>query len=625
MPLHLAPNSSLHPPPVPPSTIPALLPGTLEPPLYDLLPVTRAFTNSLHKAWTTKDSAGGTAGALEASSRHSFTLRQLLKELARKYDQYDEFAQQDAHELLRHLLDSMQMEEKDVMKRLAQGRPRRISSLSNGERPPEPTLSPFVDVLFGGLLSSVVVCETCKSVSHTYEGFLDISLSMRGDEDTPKARKRDKLRSWLKPRGGKDATMSEPEGSDTEKRHGHRSARKKHHGLGHGRASRQTSDAESDGASLGRSASTKLAKSVRPSFSFRRKGKHAKDKDSGSCADSLSGTGTSPPSGPPTPRPGSPVSLSASMAEQGENAHSAAPTPAQSAYIQRILFGPPSPPETIDPLAKLRAAHAGDMKAATAATVDYGLVDSLKSFMSVEVLEGENAFACHKCWKIKNGHFRQPKSSSAPATTPHTVASSGILPTQSEVPFIEVHESEGPNGVEGGDRGRYAVHRGLVRTPSPLRQMVERKPSVSSGHVYDERMTDSSVQSSNLSLSTSPTSQSTSATSRSYAPTRSTSSGSTGSASTASLQPRGDSDSDGLSEPSSDSDFDDPIPDAGKRPAFFRPALTRAQSRNKHYVLRRAFKRYLIAKAPEVLVFHIKRFKQTGGGGIYVSFASLKK
>ncbi|KLT43666.1 hypothetical protein CC85DRAFT_226517, partial [Cutaneotrichosporon oleaginosum] len=56
-------------------------------------------------------------------------------------------------------------------------------------------LIPFVDVLFGGLLASIVVCETCKSVSHTYEGFLDLSLSMRGDDDAPaRQRKRDRFR-----------------------------------------------------------------------------------------------------------------------------------------------------------------------------------------------------------------------------------------------------------------------------------------------------------------------------------------------------------------------------------------------------------------------------------------------
>lgn len=41
-------------------------------------------------------------------------LRPLLGTLGRKYDQYLDFAQQDAHEFLRILLDAMRMEEFDV-------------------------------------------------------------------------------------------------------------------------------------------------------------------------------------------------------------------------------------------------------------------------------------------------------------------------------------------------------------------------------------------------------------------------------------------------------------------------------------------------------------------------------
>jgi len=38
----------------------------------------------------------------------------LLTTLGQKYDQYLDFAQQDAHEFLRILLDAMRMEEQDV-------------------------------------------------------------------------------------------------------------------------------------------------------------------------------------------------------------------------------------------------------------------------------------------------------------------------------------------------------------------------------------------------------------------------------------------------------------------------------------------------------------------------------
>lgn len=40
--------------------------------------------------------------------------RPILAALGQKYDQYLDFAQQDAHEFLRILLDAMRMEEQDV-------------------------------------------------------------------------------------------------------------------------------------------------------------------------------------------------------------------------------------------------------------------------------------------------------------------------------------------------------------------------------------------------------------------------------------------------------------------------------------------------------------------------------
>jgi ubiquitin carboxyl-terminal hydrolase 16/45 len=580
----------------------------------------------LHKAWTLKDNGGGTSGPGESSSRHAMTLRALLKELARKYDQYDEFAQQDAHELLRHLLDSMEMEEKDVIKRIGQARtaagappaapaPNALSvSLAPTEaEQPEVELVPFVDVLFGGLLASVVVCETCKSVSHTYEGFLDLSLSMRNDDDAPaRQRKRDRFRglaSRLAPKGKhldhSHATMSEPEGSDSE--HG----RHRHLGLGHGRAPRQpSSDADSTHSSgLNRSSSTKLGSRVRPSFSFRRKDKDKKDKDKSKAGTSPDKSDKSPgvspqldpsarlepappvpDSGPPTPRAGSPDPGSStpslpSSHHHHHHHHAAAPTPAQAAYIQRILYGPPGPPDVNDPLAKLRAAHAGE----ATPPKDYGLVESLKSFTAVEVLEGDNAFACHKCWKIKVGRYSQHSSETQ-------------TPANGHVPSIAVE------GTDDARSGRDVPRNpGIVRAPSPLRQVVQ-TPEYSPAPSGSTSLT--AVTSNGAYSVDSYTSSSTAC-----ATDTSSASGST-------AFPAAESESDGLSDSSSDSD-DEPPPDLQRR-SFLRPGLSRRQSRNKHFVLRRAFKRYLIAKAPEVLVFHIKRFKQTTSS-VYSTFSSLKK
>jgi ubiquitin carboxyl-terminal hydrolase 16/45 len=65
------------------------------------------------------------------------------------------------------------------------------------EIPPEEKLQSFIDMLFGGKLASFLVCETCKHISHTYEDFNDLSLSIK-PEDFAKERKRNKFKLFAK-------------------------------------------------------------------------------------------------------------------------------------------------------------------------------------------------------------------------------------------------------------------------------------------------------------------------------------------------------------------------------------------------------------------------------------------
>ena len=58
-------------------------------------------------------------------------------------------------------------------------------------------LESFVDMLFGGRLASILVCEKCKKVSVTYEDFNDLSLSIK-PEDYVKERKRDRFKMFAK-------------------------------------------------------------------------------------------------------------------------------------------------------------------------------------------------------------------------------------------------------------------------------------------------------------------------------------------------------------------------------------------------------------------------------------------
>jgi ubiquitin carboxyl-terminal hydrolase 16/45 len=185
--------------------IPSLRDDALEPENTKLLPVTMAFERALGRAWRAKDasippglntslSASITSAADHNAQRQTsissasdvdkpLSLRSLLRELAKKYDQYDGFRQQDAHELLRHLLDSMSMEEKDLIKVFQPPPPpkvdgegkvaRRSRSDSDTQQVDAPVdgikeedrMIPFTDALFSGSLVSAVICEGCKTVS----------------------------------------------------------------------------------------------------------------------------------------------------------------------------------------------------------------------------------------------------------------------------------------------------------------------------------------------------------------------------------------------------------------------------------------------------------------------------
>ena len=150
-------------------------------------------------------------------------IRSILNALGQKYDQYLDFAQQDAHEFLRILLDAMRMEEQDVRKFIVrssfyslsfqiikkrqpppphQKKRRRTtitsadSSFKTADKREEPGLLSFADMIFGGQLTSILVCQKCKHVSQTYEDFNDISLSIK-PEDYYTHKKRDRFKKMV--------------------------------------------------------------------------------------------------------------------------------------------------------------------------------------------------------------------------------------------------------------------------------------------------------------------------------------------------------------------------------------------------------------------------------------------
>lgn len=103
-------------------------------PTAEDLPLNTAFRRVLERTWG-PDSPSSNSGSLSASNSSdsmpsssaagarktgktpAVNPKQLLARIAEKYDQYRDYGQQDGHELLRHLLDAMRMEEMDVSAR----------------------------------------------------------------------------------------------------------------------------------------------------------------------------------------------------------------------------------------------------------------------------------------------------------------------------------------------------------------------------------------------------------------------------------------------------------------------------------------------------------------------------
>ncbi|KAH9941094.1 cysteine proteinase [Epithele typhae] len=181
----------------------------------DGMPLGDIFVTVLQKAWTIQD----------ARRKESMSPKEILTTIGRKYDQYLDFRQQDAHEFLRHMLDAMRMEELDIIKKRQPPPPKTKGKRKHLDNDVSPSSSPlpvavtsspsdaavspsheylpptdedklvsFVDMLFGGQLASILVCEKCKKISITHEDFNDLSLSIKPEDYAKDRRKRDRFK-----------------------------------------------------------------------------------------------------------------------------------------------------------------------------------------------------------------------------------------------------------------------------------------------------------------------------------------------------------------------------------------------------------------------------------------------
>ncbi len=331
------------------------------------------------------------------------------------------------------------------------------------------------------------------------------------------------------------------------------------------------------------------------------------------------------------------------------------PTKAQAAYIRRLLNGPNLPKlAKDDPLEALRAGVPADSAADSGhhdshhhhhphishshlrhpvITIEgFGtdLMECLKNFTQVEVLEGDNAFACRTCWKYKTGRMTAKAKAMAREARHSTV--------------MEEEEDDDDDDDQVGRED----------TPEPSNMsVVSSKPSLSAASDVSSLNSMSLSGTSNAGAQGIPSisviqsesgevpttgalqlekndaaesarssrSQTRFSESNLRAPSplrRHHTPGSEDAMSSGASALSGETTSEG--ETTSDEAGPGSI-------GITRPAMP-PRRQSTHFVLNRAYKRYLIATAPPVLVFHFKRFQQSGkpSASFYAaSFASLKK
>lgn len=209
-------------------------------------------------------------------------------------------------------------------------------------------------------LESVTETAISSAVSLTTEDFLDLSLSIKNDAPT-KVRKRDKIRKTLQASffSSQKASYSEAE------------------------ASPSASEAEEEEESTSKPARRKSVGELRRPFWSR--------STSVSREPSPSRTSTKP------------ISRSTSRKAIPK------PTPEQERYAQSLLREIPGPTSTLPlqlrwavPPSSNAAPSSSSSSSSSTSTASTDLHACLRQFTAVEMLEGDNLFACKKCWKLLN-------------------------------------------------------------------------------------------------------------------------------------------------------------------------------------------------------------------------------
>ncbi|KAG5837476.1 hypothetical protein ANANG_G00239670 [Anguilla anguilla] len=150
---------------------------------------------------------------IQETKKGVVTPRELFTQVCKKAARFKGFQQQDSQELLRYLLDGMRAEEtKRVSSGIAEatkrsGKTTDAEELKKLVKAYEKNGAPknFVDQVFGGELTSTVMCKECKTVSSVTEMFLDLSLPVSDEAYRKKNQKKTPKSSE-----GKDSDRDSP-------------------------------------------------------------------------------------------------------------------------------------------------------------------------------------------------------------------------------------------------------------------------------------------------------------------------------------------------------------------------------------------------------------------------------
>ncbi|XP_063812461.1 ubiquitin carboxyl-terminal hydrolase 16 [Pseudophryne corroboree] len=131
---------------------------------------------------------------MQETKKGVVTPKELFSQVCKKSAQFRGYQQQDSQELLRYLLDGMRGEEiqrvssaisktlQDAAETIDESEMKKLIKDYEKRR----AIPNFVDRLFGGELTSTIMCETCHTVSLVREPFLDLSLPVLDDSPAKK-------------------------------------------------------------------------------------------------------------------------------------------------------------------------------------------------------------------------------------------------------------------------------------------------------------------------------------------------------------------------------------------------------------------------------------------------------